>query len=145
MTSNEIRVSCSNGFTLYARGANLVVATNRKEELFPILHIQSFSLKEAKGIGFGKIVFQNARAASAGIGVGFGITSAIGAEQGFFFTKHENENARKLRDYVSNYEQNSSNTGSVSVADEIRKLKTLLDDGAISQDEFDLLKKKLIN
>ena len=33
----------------------------------------------------------------------------------------------------------------VSVADELRKLKSLLDDGALTQEEFDALKKELLN
>jgi Short C-terminal domain len=40
--------------------------------------------------------------------------------------------------------ENPNNTNNTSVADEIIKLKKLLDEGAITQEEYDAQKKKLL-
>jgi len=53
---SQITLPCMNGFTLRAEGANLVVVTRREEETIPISKIQSFSMKEPKGLSQGQIV-----------------------------------------------------------------------------------------
>ena len=87
MNIPEVTLRCSNGFTLHTRGPNLVVEAKRTEEFFPIAKIQSFALKEPRGLGMGKITFHTAQAASAGVGLGLGVSAAIGAEKVFFFSK----------------------------------------------------------
>ncbi len=151
---NTITVKCSNGFTLKASGQTVAIVRKREEETIPVSGIQSFSLKEPRGIGYGKIVFSTAQAATAGVNVGFGIGVAIGAEKTFFFTGDETENAIALRDFVSRGgdhpqpEQQPSAISEekkvVSVVDEIRGLKGLLDDGILTQAEFDAKKKQLL-
>ena len=151
---NTIVVKCSNGFTLRARGQTVVIAKKREEETVPVSCIQSFSIKEPRGIGFGKIVFSTAKAASAGVNIGLGVGMAVGAEKTFFFTGDEAENAIALRDFVSRggdlpqTEPKSSTNPEgktvVSVVDEIRGLKGLLDDGILTQAEFDAKKKQLL-
>lgn len=147
--SNPITVHCSNGFTLTATGSNIIVSAKRTNETYPISKIQSFALKEPKVLSPGTITFRTAQVASAGIRLGFGISTAIGAEQNFFFQKAELESALALRDYVANYE--TCKTAQipagmvVSVVDEIRGLKSLLDDGVISQEEFEAKKKQLLD
>ena len=42
-------------------------------------------------------------------------------------------------------EESQAQSSSVSVADEIKKFKELLDIGAITQEEFDAKKKELLN
>lgn len=58
------------------------------------------------------------------------------------------EDAHKIKDYVSHYtgeKQSAPSSGTVvSVVEEIRGLKGLLDDGIITQEEFDMKKKKLL-
>ncbi len=149
MNSSQIILNCSNGFTLYAKNNNLVIVNKRNEEIIPIEKIQSFSLKEPGSVKPGMIVFRTAQAASSGINVGFGIGVAIGAEKTFFFSKAEIENARKIRDCVVNFNVNqapqlSETDKVVSVVDEIRGLKSLLDEGIITQKEFDTKKKQLL-
>lgn len=46
--------------------------------------------------------------------------------------------------YLFNNEEDNDNRMNVSVADEIKKFKELLDLGAITQEEFDIQKKKLL-
>ncbi len=46
---------------------------------------------------------------------------------------------------ISSVTGNNKNTGQVSIADELRKLKELRDDGILTQQEFDVQKAKLLN
>lgn len=144
---SDITLHCMNGFTVHARGNNIVVESKRKEDIYPISKIQSFALKEPRALSPGTITFHTAQAASSGIGLGFGVSAAIGAEQNFFFAKGDLDTALQLRDYVSNFnaEDTPRSDGKVvSVVDEIRGLKSLLDEGILTQDEFDAKKRKLL-
>lgn len=109
MDSATITVNCMNGFTLHVRGNNLIAATKSSEETIPISKIQSFTFKEPRGLGAGKIVFRTAQAPTTGINLGFGIGAAFGAEKTFFFSKAALEDARRLREYVTGYEEMTSN------------------------------------
>ena len=157
--STTIQVKCSNGFTLKACDQILSIVTKREEESIPVSAIQAFSLKEPRGLSMGKITFRTAQAASASVNVGLGIGLAFGAEKSFFFASSEAENAHALRDFVnsggdapkpavaaSEFTEAEVLKGKmvVSVVDEIRGLKGLLDDGILSQEEFDAKKKQLL-
>ena len=145
----KITLPCSNGFTLHTDGENIVIATKKSEEVVPISRIQSFSLKEP-GLAYGKIVFTTAQAATTGINVGFGISAALGAEKTFFYSKGDLETAKQFRDAVMNYgksvsQPNPPQAGTVvSVVEEIRGLKALLDEGILTQEEFEAKKKQLL-
>lgn len=55
------------------------------------------------------------------------------------------EIALKIRDYIENYQTNEgAPTQALSGADEIVKYKKLLDDGILTQEEFDAKKKQLL-
>ena len=161
--SNTIQVKCSNGFTLKAQDQTLVIVTKREEESIPVSAIQSFSLKEPRGLSMGKIIFKTAQAASASVNVGFGVGLALGAEKSFFFASSEAENAHALRDFVNRggdapkpaaaaptaapapkVSADPKGKMVVSVVDEIRGLKGLLDEGILTQEEFDAKKKQLL-
>ena len=147
MDNPSITLKCMNGYTLYIKGSNLIVRSKRTEDTYPISKIQSFSLKEPRALSSGSITFRTAQAASAGIGIGLGISAALGAEQNFFFTKAELSAALQIRDYVSGYDGKESAPSSgmvVSVVEEIRGLKGLLDDGIITQEEFNAKKRSLL-
>lgn len=146
---NRITLPCSNGFTLHTDGENIIIATKKTEEVVPISRIQSFSLKEP-GLAYGKIVFTTAQTTTTGVNVGFGISAALGAEKTFFFSKGELGTAKQFRDAVMNYDKSASQpntapTGTVvSVVEEIRGLKALLDEGILTQEEFEAKKKQLL-
>ena len=46
MKTYDVILPCSNGFTLCADGANLVVKRNKTTESYPIAGIQSFAIKK---------------------------------------------------------------------------------------------------
>ena len=55
------------------------------------------------------------------------------------------EIALRIRDYIENYQANQgTSTQALSGADEILKYKKLLDDGILTQEEFDAKKKQLL-
>ena len=149
MNNYDITLRCMNGFTLYIKGTNLIVATKRSEETFPLSKIQSFELKEPLSLSPERIIFRTAQAATADINLGFGIGASLGAEKSFFYAKSERDIAIQLRDYITGYDEKDSNKehgkGVVSVVEEIRGLKTLVDEGILTQDEFEAKKKQLLN
>lgn len=146
-----IRIECSNGYTLETRGGNLVIITKKEEETVPISRIQSFSIKKP-GLAYGKITFKTAQAQSVGVAFG-GIMAGFGAEREFFYSKGDVAKAEALRDYVQNYSDAPAPAPSapaaektvVSVVDEIRGLKQLLDEGILTEEEFTAKKKQLLS
>ena len=145
-----ITIKCSYGYELGISGKALLIKKGRKEEVVPISNIQSFSVKIPRVLSLGTITFKTAQAASGGVHIGFGFSAAAGVERNFYFSTDQEDSAIMLRDYVmsggaSNEEKTNRGNGEiVSVADEIRKFKELLDMGAISQSEFDAKKKQLL-
>lgn len=145
----RITLPCSNGFTLHTDGENIIIATKKTEEIIPISRVQSFSLKEP-GLAYGKIVFTTAQAATTGVNIGFGISAALGAEKTFFYSKGALGTAKQFRDVVMDYEKRASQPAPapagapVSAVEEIRRLKALLDEGILTQEEFEAKKKQLL-
>ncbi|MCL2212482.1 MAG: DUF4429 domain-containing protein [Oscillospiraceae bacterium] len=79
-----------------------------------------------------------------------GALSAMSDENSIpLYTVKEFESAKKIKQYIENILSNQITSGlqpqpTHSVADELAKLKVLLDDGVINQAEFDHKKKKLL-
>ena len=79
-----------------------------------------------------------------------GIWAATSDENTIMFSKDKNEIAQKIHDYIERKLLESHNPKSVSSVsqsssiDEIKKMKELLDIGAVSQEEFDAFKKKTL-
>lgn len=62
------------------------------------------------------------------------------------YKKKDKEKAEAIRDYINNYIAfPPSSDNKESFVDELVKLKSLLDSGALSQDEFDVAKQKLLS
>lgn len=78
-----------------------------------------------------------------------GVMDAVKDENTILFTKSEYKQALELRDHVEELLNQPTLTQSaatsVSTADELLKLKQLLDIGVLSQAEFDSQKEKLLN
>jgi hypothetical protein len=152
--SFDLTLACIGNTFLHAHGPNIIVQKKRSREVFPISKIQVFSLTEPKSHNsFGTVTFFTAQAPTGGVGLGLGISAAVGAENKFSFVYDNLSDALKLYKYVTEFEKPTlpvsdpsslGNNSFVSVADEIRALKSLLDDGIITQDEFDEKKKQLL-
>lgn len=147
--TNRMILPCSGGLILRIDGENIIISRKKTEEVIPISKIQSFSLTEP-GLVHGTIGFTTSTPPTGGINVGFGITVALGAQYTFDYFKEDLEIARQFRDIITNYNKSTSQADPgpsgtvVSVVDEIRGLKALLDDGILTQDEFEAKKKQLL-
>ena len=87
------------------------------------------------------------------VNIGFGVNVASGGEQYFCYTKKNLDKARAINDYVTGYESRQASASAaqavpsntvVSVVDEIRGLKQLLDEGILTEAEFTAKKKQLL-
>lgn len=154
MDNYEITVQCTFKTTLSINGTNLVVRRKDQETIYPLAKIQSFKFTEATLYnGGGIIAFKTSESADGSVYLGFGVSSSSGAEHSFGYKYKELENAKKLRDYITAHLSNGEigTDGAepglgkvVSVVDEIRGLKSLLDEGILTQEEFDSKKKQLL-
>jgi hypothetical protein len=76
-----------------------------------------------------------------------GIGAATQDENTVMFPKSENETAQAIKDKIEQIQTEADRpqvTQASSPADEIRKLKGLLDDGIIDQDDFEKKKQELL-
>lgn len=76
-----------------------------------------------------------------------GVMAAATDENTVMFTKREQKMAEEIKEYIESILVNKSKTqvaASVSGADEILKYKELLDQGVISEEEFQAKKKQLL-
>lgn len=145
MGKTEIILPCLLGFTLRTSGGNLIADGKNEQEVFPISKIQSFTLKEPKRLTRGTITFYTGQAPTAGLRIGIGAL-ALGAEKTYVFETDQLPHALALRDYILSYEENDTKPEAkvVSVVDEIRGLKELLDEGILTQEEFEAKKRQLL-
>ncbi|WP_214687149.1 SHOCT domain-containing protein [Exiguobacterium sp. s163] len=78
-----------------------------------------------------------------------GVMDAVKDENTVIFNKPEYDQALELRDYVEELmnqpSTNQTAATTISIADELLKLKQLLDAGVLSQEEFDTQKAKLLS
>lgn len=152
MDEYEISLPCMYGVTLHATGDTLVSTKKRNKEVFPISKILSFKFTEPGLLTGGMISFKTAESTGL-MNVGFGVNVATGGEHFFYFNKADFEKAKAINDYVTGYESRQAPTAStqaaasktvVSVVDEIRGLKQLLDEGILTEEEFTAKKKQLL-
>ena len=113
----------------------------------PMSSIQNIQLKKAGALFNGFIQF----GVLGGIEKQNGITGAINDENSVVFLEDCNERATEIKNYIekiilsrNNNHSNISQSENFSAADEILKLKQLLDMGILTQDEFDAKKKQLL-
>lgn len=73
-----------------------------------------------------------------------GAFQATQDENSVMFKKAYNDIAPELKEKIEKLQQQSKNGNKLSGADEIRKYKALLDDGIITEEEFNKIKKELL-
>ena len=137
-----------------------MIIKKNSEEVIPLSNIQSFRLQKPNITGYGVIEFKNGQANTFGVNLGFGIGAGIGSTFVVQYHRKHVETAIAIQEYVEKHrsalpsdpgtdcEAESRNTSEcssvVSVADELRALKSLLDDGIITEDDFNAKKKSLL-
>jgi hypothetical protein len=122
----------------YNSGKALAVATNKRlvlvdKGLFS-LKIEDFSYDKISSVEYeGGLINRKVKIAASGKKVEFDFVEKAMATMFSDFVR------RKIN------EPKQSHVAPVSIADELKKLKELLDLGVITQDEFDAQKKKVLN
>ena len=119
---------------------------SKREKTIPIIQITGVEVKKPGPLVNGFIQIQTAGQISgnSGFKVSGGAYNAVTDENAVVFTGKENyEIALKIKDYILSYSPQTQNA--LSGADELVKFKKLLDDNVISQEEFDIKKKQLLN
>jgi hypothetical protein len=121
--------------------------TSSREKTLPIRNISSVEVKRP-GFAAGFIQFSIAGGKSLDSSFKFtgGAHDAARDENSVVFSGEANyEIALRIKAYVESWSSTrASGNASTSDADEIRKLKALLDDGVLTQAEFDHKKRKLL-
>ena len=123
--------------------------SNGKETMIPIANIQEFIFRPPSDMMRGSIKIVTAKSGGGVVGVagggGFiGVPLSLDLEVTLIHSG-ELPYAQNIRKYVADFQTNANApTVSISVADELTKLKALLDDGALTQEEFDRKKNKLL-
>lgn len=75
-----------------------------------------------------------------------GVSGAVKDENSITFSKKEDHLILEIKEYIENYiHERSAGSATASNLDEIRKLKELLDIGAITDEEFEAKKAQLLN
>lgn len=119
----------------------------KREKVIPISQITSVEIKEP-GMVRGYIQFSIAGQASPNSSQLSSIASTMNAskdENSVLFGSAMLKVAREIKAHVEAFRSQPSTTGlQASPADELRKLKGLLDDGILTQAEFDAKKKQLL-
>ncbi len=142
-----LKLESTNGFSLEARDECICIMTRKKEEKIPCTAIKTVTVKEP-GLAYGKFTFNVDQQAMGAVNLGFGFLAAIGAERSFLFREKDYETAKQMRDYILECQKPKptvvQQVAAADPADQIRKLKGLLDDGIITQEEFDAKKKQIL-
>ena len=144
---NELYAKCKYNSRITVSGNSLNVLNRGKETVVPISNIQEFQLEPPQNYGHGIIRIKTARAANTSLNIGFGISMHNASIELYPEENAEFVQAKRIRDYISNYSQGGvTNTTPqpASAADEIRKFQQLLNDGIITQEEFEQKKKQLL-
>jgi len=124
--------------------------SSAREKTIPIRQITSVEVKKPGVVYVGFIQFSIAGgvARDSTLSLTGGTFSAAQDENSVLFTGQENyEIALKIKDYIEKYSEalsQTQSTTSVSVADEISKLKRLLDDGVLTEAEYNKQKQQLL-
>lgn len=136
-------VQCQGDVLLGVRGGSVIVKSKRDEISIPISNIQDITLAPPKNLFHGSIKIATAKPPSGFMALGLGISLALDSSILFeLIGNSEYPFAKDIRNYVINY-VSKEDTSSASVSN-LRDLKTLLDDGIITQEEFDAKKKQIL-
>jgi len=119
----------------------------RKTKIVPISEIPTTILQENTSLGYGCLTMR-IKGVVSGQFLGTASVLADNSQEIMHFFMSDIEIAKKVHDYISERNSAQSTTAQPSppqsVADEISKLKQLVDDGVLTQQEFDHKKNKLL-
>lgn len=153
MEEYKVELIVPKNSVLIAKDNEIILRDNKgNESATPISILQDIHLIPAKAYTYGKIkLVLDDTAPSSFVHVGFGVMLGLNKEGSleYSFIQGWAKEAEALYHYVVSVMKGSGGNESVSASagsfvDELMKLKSLLDQGALSQEEFDQAKKKLL-
>ena len=124
--------------------------TGKREKTIPIRGVTSVEVKQPGAMaGFIQFSIAGGKARDSSYTLSGGAWDAAGDENSVLFgSPGQYEIALKIKEYVESSSARVSDSSSASVqvstADEIRKLKALLDEGLLTLDEFNHKKRQLL-
>jgi hypothetical protein len=122
--------------------------TGQREKTIPIRNVASVEVKKPGGFaGFIQFSIAGGKARDSSYSMSGGAIEAAQDENSVVFTGQANyETAQKIKTYVETWlagERTAAPT-TASAADEIRKLKALMDEGVITAEDFEKKKNQLL-
>jgi hypothetical protein len=121
---------------------------SKREKTIPIRNITSVEVKKpgAMFVGFIQFSIAGGQARDSSFTISGGAVDAVLDENSVVFADQSSyQTALKIKEYVENYTEHSPvAVQQQSDADEIRKLKTLLDEGILTEDEFSEKKRRIL-
>lgn len=122
-----------------------------REKALPLRQISSVEVKKPGALinGFIQFSIAGGKARDSSYKYTGGTLDAVKDENSVVFRGEDNyRKALKIKEYIEKYSENQNTTKIInntnSNADEILKYKNLLDNGIITQEEFDIKKKQLL-
>ena len=138
-------MECLNNESIETQDATIVVKRGNKATTIPISSIQEFQIEEPTRFKRGSIRIHTAKGDQSYVRLTNSVTVGFGAEIRLVFTESHLYIARLIQKYIAEYGKSQPEApAQLSSADELRKYKSLLDDGIISQEEFESKKKQLL-
>ncbi|WP_153464786.1 SHOCT domain-containing protein [Sediminibacillus terrae] len=136
-------VTVENGYLKWTRKGmkNYMVQGSKGEKSVPIKNISAIQLKEpGLTTGYLQIAYSGSSESKGGI------FNAVKDENTILFNKKELQQAKELQELVESLqgEMSSASGSQLSEADELKKYKELLDEGVITEEEFQSKKKQLL-
>ncbi len=121
----------------------------QREKVLPIKGITSVEVKKPGPfiVGFIQFSVAGGKSRDSSFKISGGAFDAVQDENSVVFAgDDEYEVALKIKNYIENYAQTNGqdNPSAPSVADEIVKLKRLMDEGILTKEEFESKKKQLL-
>ncbi len=153
-----IRLECPNDITLVAQDGFLLIQTKKTEEKIPVTSISSISVKKG-GFLYGSITFNVMQGPSGSIHWGFGVSTTVGPERTFSFWSQDEKKAFAIRDYVLGWAEYKRTQDQAATAPSdpqkpqdtsmdmitlLRQLKALVDEGVITQEDFEAKKRQVL-
>ncbi len=146
-----LTLKCLQGKTVIVDGSSVKIFkkagrfSSERDKVIPIRNITSVEVKEP-GFIAGHVKFSIAGGPrNASYLILGGVELARADENSVVFRGTESYDiALKMKKYIEEYKEESPSVANVSAADEILKLKALMDDGIITLEEFNAKKKLLL-
>jgi Short C-terminal domain len=136
-------VTVENGYLKWIRKGikNFMLQGSKGEKSVSIKNISAIQLKEpGLTTGYLQIAYSGSSENKGGI------FDAVKDENTILFSKKELKQAKELKQLIEQLqsEMNISNESKLSEADELKKFKELLDEGIITEEEFQTKKKQIL-